>query len=143
MIWPHQQQFPHRTKILALGCTFALLIASLWPGLSLSERAVMPVFTIYGIASGFFTYGLLLMLLRFVPSFHTFIALTLFYGALTCLLVFLVQTVVVAVSSHSTSPYQEALSFAITVPASLGIAAAAFSALNRRASPSNNRWRGP
>jgi hypothetical protein len=143
MIWPHQQQFPHRITILILGCAFALLVASFWPGLSLRERALMPVFTVYGIASGFFTYGLLLMLLRFVPSLHTFIALTLFYGALASLLVFLLQVVVAIVGSHNTSPYEEAVSFAVTVPASLGIAAAAYSALNRLGSPSNNRWRGP
>ena len=143
MIWPHQQQFPHRITILILGCASALLVASFWPGLSLRERALMPVFTVYGIASGFFAYGLLLMLLRFVPSLHTFIALTLFYGALASLLLFLVQVVLALVSSHNTSPYEEAVSLAVSVPASLGIAAAAFSALNRLGSPSNNRWRGP
>jgi hypothetical protein len=141
MIWPHQLRFPHRIMIMVLGCVLAGLIGSLWPGLQLSERALMPVFTVYGIASGFFTYGLLLMLVRFVPSIHNVLALVLFYGALASLFVFLIQ---VAIGSASTaSPYDEAVSFTFTVSVSVGTAAASFSALNSHASPSNNRWRGP
>jgi hypothetical protein len=143
MIWPHRQAFPRRREILVVGCLSALLVASLWPGLSLEERALMPVFVAYGIASGFFTYGLLLMLLRFVPHLHNLIALTLFYGALVSLGLLLVQTAALSIGPRSYSPYGLALSVAIGVPGCLGVAAAAFSALNRDASPSNQRLERP
>jgi hypothetical protein len=69
MIWPHQLPFPYRIPLLILSCVFAGSIASFWPDLHLRERTLMPLFTVYGVASGFFTYGLLLMLLRFFPPF--------------------------------------------------------------------------
>ncbi len=72
----------------------------------------MPIFVIYGIASGFFTYGVLLMFLRFTRSIHTFIALVLFYGALAGLLAFLIQRLV-AMSGFP--PYEAAASFAVSV----------------------------
>jgi hypothetical protein len=143
MIGPHQRQFPHRITILVLGCVLTGVVAALWPRLTLNERPLMPLLSLYGVADGFFTYGLLLMLLRFVPSLHTIFALFLFYGALAGLLVFLIQVAAQIVSPPTALPYQEAATFAVTVSGSLGIAAAAFSALNRDGTPSNQRLERP
>jgi hypothetical protein len=103
----------------------------------------MPLFTIFGVASGFFTYGLLLMLLRVVPSVHSIITRLLRYGALASLLVFLFQVAVRSLGAGVTWPYQEAVTFAVTVSSSLGVAAAAFSAFNRDATRSNKRLERP
>jgi hypothetical protein len=135
MIWPHQPQFPHRIGLLVLGCAIAAGGAFLWPGLAAGDRFRMLVVAFYGVASGFFTYGILLMLLRFVRPLHKFVAFLLFYGALANIAVFLGELAVSAASGGPAYPREQVIWFAALITGSLGIAAAAFGAINRPTRP--------
>lgn len=143
MVWPHQPDFPHRVAIVMLGCVAAAAVGALWPGLPFGQRPIMVVAAFYSVFSGFFTYGLLLMLLRFIPRLHAVVAYFLFYAAITMLGLPLLQLFTILFGRAISPPVPAAVNFTVGVTGALGVAAAAFGAINRPKASPTFRWSGP
>jgi len=103
---------------------------------------MMLVVAFVGVAGGFFTYGVMLLLLRLIPPLSLIVAFVLFYGSIGALVIFLVERVYSLAVGVRQSPMEEATRFALTIATYFGIAAAAFGAINHpRVSSAFRRFR--
>jgi hypothetical protein len=131
MIWPHEGRFPYRAALFRAGCAASVLGPFCWPGLTLHERLLTPVEAFVGLAGGFFDYGLLLCLMRWSSVLHRALAFVLFYGALSILIQWLVRVGIALVRGADFRGFASASLVAFTISLFLGIAAAAFNAIQR------------
>ncbi len=132
MIWPHEVRFPHRAALFRAGCAASVLGPFCWPGLTLHERLLTGVAAFVGLASGFFNYGLILCLMRWSSLVHRVLAFVLFYGALLILIQWLVRVGVALARGADFHGFASAGTVAFTISLFLGIAAAAFNAIQRK-----------
>lgn len=66
MLLPHQEGFRYRTKVLAWTTGFCLIASIAWPGQSLADRFLAPL---YGAVAALVTYGLLRVFLTGLAVF--------------------------------------------------------------------------
>ena len=130
MLWPHKINDRHWITGFRTCCAIAVVSGACFPGLDPAERALVLVLGLFGLASGFLTYGLLLFITRAIPAFHRPLALFLFYGGL--LSVASAPAQLATGTTGTTSQHALAVWFALTFNGSLGVIATAHNALERR-----------
>ena len=135
MVWPHHSLFPYRHTVFKVGCAVGAGGAFLWPGLTSGQRLLTLVAAFYGVASGFLTYGIVLLLLRVIPILHRLFAFILFYGALALIATALFQAGHALIVDDPFDAAQRALEFAAGLCGAFGVSAAAYGAINRTVSP--------
>lgn len=130
-MWPHEQGFPARQKIVVVGCLVSALVPVVLPGLSIGERLLGIVIVPFMLA---FSYAFFRFFLRVVGSFARPAAVAyayfLFYAALVCSAMFVVLFPAVVLDPELT-PLERVYVASGSLPSTLGAAAAAISMFRR------------
>jgi len=125
MIWPHEEGFPWRGRIVIGACVASAFAAAAMPDLQVLERvvaaAVAPVY--FAISYWFFLF-FIGTLGRFVRPAAVAYAYFAFYGSLASALLFMVLFPVVVFDPEITKPTERAFLGAGGLPATLGVCAA-------------------
>jgi hypothetical protein len=130
MIWPHQDEFPARARILTIGCVLSAVVAASMPQLSISQRlatvALVPivlgtVYVCFRVALRIF--GALSRHLAVAYAFFIFYGM-LFVAAMFC--IYLPQ-----LSSEIADPFEWAYTVGLLFPTVAGACAAVVVTLRR------------
>ena len=135
MIWPHEEGFPWRGRIVVGACVASAFAAAAMPDLHVLERvvaaAVAPVHLAISYWFFLFFVGILGKFVRTAAVAYAYFA---FYGSLVSALLFIALFPLVVFDPQITKPTERAFLVAGILPAALGICAAVIELFRR--------WRG-
>jgi hypothetical protein len=125
MIWPHEEAFPWRGRIVIGACVASAFAGAAMPDLQVLERVVAAaVAPLYFAISYWFLLFFIGTLGKFVRPAAVAYAYFAFYGCLASALLFIVLFPVVVFDPEITKPTERALLVAGVLPAALGVCAA-------------------
>ena len=132
MHWPHQDEFPARGKIVAVGCFLSAVLGASMPDISVAQRFAAILLVPFALGTTYFFFRLFLRVLG-VFSRHLAVAYAFFafYGMLLAAAVFVVLFPVIVFDPEITDPVERAYMAATTLPAVAGVCAAVTVTLRR------------
>jgi hypothetical protein len=135
MIWPHEEGFPWRGRIVIGACVVSAFAAAAMPDLQVMERVVATaVAPIYFAISYWFFLFFIGTLGKFVRPAAVAYAYFAFYGSLASALLFIALFPVVVFDPEIAEPTERAFLVAGILPATFGVCAAVIELFRR--------WRG-
>ena len=132
MIWPHEDAFPWRRRIVIGACLTSGLVAAAMPDLQWLERVVaVAAAPLYFAITYWFFLFFIGTLGRFVRPAAVAYAYFAFYGALASALLFVVLFPVVVFDPEITEPTERAFVVAGVLPATLGVCCSVLALIRR------------
>lgn len=130
-MWPHEQEFPARQKVVVVACLASAVVPATFPGLPFVERLLGIVIVPFTLG---FSYAFFRFFLRVIGSFARPAAVAyayfMFYSALAGAVMFVIMFPVVVFDPELT-PLERIYVASGSLPSTLGAAAAAVSMLKR------------
>jgi len=137
MIWPHQDAFPFKQRIVIVCCAMSALVAALLPGLSWVQRVTSPLAVLLCFLLSYFFLRIVLAVLGLVRPVGVLYGFFVFYGMLVVCVTFVVLFPVIVFDPEISDPGERAYIVVSAVPGALGACAAVLATFRRWAMLAN------
>ena len=134
MIWPHQDAFPFKQRIVVISCILSALVAASLPDLSWVHRAMAPVAVLFCFLLSYFVCRVFLVILGIARPLAVLYGFFVFYGMLMACVTFLVLFPMIVFDPQISAPTDREYIVVSTVPCAMGACAAVLAVFRRWAS---------